>query len=104
MTVADQQADPDSMLHLTRGLLALRRDRADLRTGVYAPLPAPEGWWAWRRGASLVVALNLTGTAGRLDLGGAGRVLVGTDRCRDGECVAGALELAGHEGVLVELG
>ena len=44
--VADQRDDPGSTLHLTRDLIALRRARADLRSGAYATLPAPAGVWA----------------------------------------------------------
>ncbi|HEY3240404.1 MAG TPA: alpha-amylase family glycosyl hydrolase, partial [Acidimicrobiia bacterium] len=102
-TVADQQSDPASMLHLTRDLLALRRARAELHTGTYTRLATPEGCWAWRRGSSLAVALNLTREPGRVDLGSAGRVIIGTDRSRDGEPVDGRLELSGWEGALVEL-
>jgi alpha-glucosidase len=103
LTVADQRADPGSMLHLTRDLLALRRARPDLSTGTYTPLAVPEGMWAWRRGSSLAVALNLTPTGGGVQLAGRGRVLIGTDRSRDGQPVDGRLELSGFEGVVVEL-
>ena len=48
--VADQRDDPGSVLRLTRDLISLRRARADLRSGSYATLQAPEGVWAWRRG------------------------------------------------------
>ena len=58
--VADQRADPGSVLHLVRDLIALRRERADLRGGAYATLPAPDGAWAWRRGDGTAVALNLS--------------------------------------------
>jgi alpha-glucosidase len=103
LTVADQRADPGSMLHLTRDLLALRRARPDLSTGTYTPLAVPEGMWAWRRGSSLAVALNLTPPGGEVQLAGRGRVLIGTDRSRDGQPVDGRLELSGFEGVVVEL-
>ena len=48
--VEDQRADPDSTLHFTRDLIALRKQLADLRSGAYAELPSPPGAWAWRRG------------------------------------------------------
>ena len=63
--VADQRADPDSALHLTRDLIALRRAEADLRAGAYETLPAPDGAWAWRRGDGFAVALNLGADARR---------------------------------------
>jgi len=49
--VADQRHDPTSILTLTHDLLALRRRTPDLHSGSYASLPAPDGAWAWRRGA-----------------------------------------------------
>ena len=58
-TSRTQRGDPASTLHLVRDLIALRRAAADLRTGAYATLPAPDGAWAWRRGDGFVVAVNL---------------------------------------------
>ena len=48
--VESQRSDPDSMLHLARDLIALRRRSADLRLGDYRTLDAPDGVWAWSRG------------------------------------------------------
>src|SRR5260370_7179182 len=79
--VESQTADPMSMLHLARDVIALRKHAADLRTGSYAALPAPTGVWAWRRGDHHAVVVNLSddaGVASAFD----GRVLVGTDRAR----------------------
>jgi glycosidase len=58
--VADQRADPGSVLWLCKRLLALRR--AELGGGVadYSRLPAPEDIWAYRAG-SLLVAANFSG-------------------------------------------
>jgi alpha-glucosidase len=61
--VEEQRDDPSSALSLTRRLIALRRDSADLRSGGYESLPAPEGAWAWRRGDATTVALNLSDEA-----------------------------------------
>lgn len=44
-----QQADPESMLHLHRRLLDLRRAHPELRTGELELLAAPEGMLAFRR-------------------------------------------------------
>ncbi|KRV49579.1 hypothetical protein AQ490_19855 [Wenjunlia vitaminophila] len=44
--VADQRADPDSVLHLTRRLIALKKTLA----GPYEALPAPPDHWRYRRG------------------------------------------------------
>lgn len=85
--VADQREDPGSTLHLCRDLIALRRERKELRLGAYRRLEAPEGVWAYRRGSRTTVALNMTDSRVAVDLGG--EVLVGTDRSRDGETVDG---------------
>jgi alpha-glucosidase len=100
--VEDQRRDPGSILHLVRDLIALRRSREDLRGGAYETLPAPDGAWAWKRGAGTAVAVNL-GSGPVTVEGLAGRVLVGTDRSRDASGVSGGLPLAPGEGVVVEL-
>jgi len=98
--VADQQSDPDSTLHLTRDLIALRRDLADLREGDYEEIVVSESLWAWRRGASVVVALNFGDAPTELE-GITGTVRICTDRGRDGEQVEGTLVLRPREGVVV---
>jgi len=98
--VADQRADPRSILNLCRDLIELRRRSAELRRGRYRSLPAPEGVWAWTRGEGIVVALNLADAEAALDVP-AGAVAIGTDRDRDGERVGGRLELSPWEGAVV---
>jgi alpha-glucosidase len=98
--VADQRGDPDSTLHLTRDLIVLRRELSDLRDGAYTELAVSDTLWAWRRGESVVVALNLGGAPTTLD-GVAGTVRICTDRGRDGERVDGALALGPWEGALL---
>jgi alpha-glucosidase len=66
-TVEAQQADADSILSFTRGLIARRRESADLTSGDYERLPAPDGIWAYRRGVSTVVALNLADVPARFE-------------------------------------
>jgi alpha-glucosidase len=58
-SVAAQQEDPQSILSFTRDLIARRRATPDLVEGAYERLEAPPGVWAYRRGSSTVVALNL---------------------------------------------
>jgi len=99
--VADQREDPGSVLHLVRDAIALRRERADLRTGSYASLPAPRGAWAYRRGDGTTVALNLSDERVTVEHV-SGRVLIATDRARDSETVAGAVELEPWTGVVVD--
>ena len=77
--VAAQREDRGSTLHLVRDLIALRRERADLRDGGYETLPGAA--WTWRRGSGTVVALNLSDAPVSVDV--RGTVLVGTDRERD---------------------
>jgi alpha-glucosidase len=97
--VADQRADRGSMLHLCRDLLALRRDREDLHAGVYEALEGPEGVWVWRRGASTLVAVNYGDERSQLSAGG--KILIGTERSRDGERVDGAVRLDPWEAVVI---
>jgi alpha-glucosidase len=97
-TVEAQRADPGSVLHLVRDLIALRRERADLHAGGYETLPAPDGAWAWRRGADTAVALNLSDAPVAVDL--AGTVLIGTGRARDGRRFDG--RLGPWEGVVLD--
>ena len=100
-SVERQRSDPDSMLHLARDLIALRRTTADLRLGRYRTLGAPDGAWAWSRGDTVVVALNLTDD--EVDLPGVeGVVRLGTDRRRDGETISAGLRLGAWEGLVVE--
>ena len=100
--VADQRHDPDSTLHLTRDLIALRRERAGLRSGAYTSLPAPDAAWAWRRGDGLAIALNLAGAETTVE-GLEGTIRLATVRARDGEAVGGALTLGPWQGAIVEL-
>ncbi len=66
-TVAEQRDDPGSILTLTRDLIARRRSTPDLLDGAYEQLDAPSGVWAYRRGSSTVVALNLADAAARFE-------------------------------------
>ena len=102
-SVESQRADPASMLHLARDLIALRRATPDLRDGPYQSLPSPEGVWAWKRGHAHVVVANLCEepvTISSLT----GRVRLGTDRGRDGQVLEGTLSLGPFEGVVAAAG
>ncbi len=94
--VAEQREDPESMLWLCRDLGAARRR---LR-GRYEELVAPAGAWAYARGESGFVALNL-GEEPVVVEGVDGTVEVGTQRQRQGERVSGRVTLAPREGVLL---
>jgi alpha-glucosidase len=99
--VEDQRADPRSILAFTRDLIALRRRLPDLRAGAYEQLQSPAGTWVWRRGASVAVALNMSGVETRVR-GLTGAVAASTDPGRAGERLAGEVALAPWEGVVVE--
>jgi alpha-glucosidase len=100
--VEQQRSDPTSMLTLTRDLISLRRRTPDLRTGTYETIGAPEGSWAWRRGAHVAVVLNMSERAVVLE-GMRGHVHIGTDRDRDGQPFAEVLRLREWEGVVAEI-
>lgn len=100
--VEDQMADQDSMLHLARDLIALRRADPALQTGSYRSMAATPGAWAWGRDERLVVLASLSDEPAYLD-GITGTVRLGTDRSRDGEAVVGTLVVSGWEAVVVDL-
>ena len=97
--VAAQRDDPGSILTLTRDLIALRRQRG-LLSGAYEPVVAPSGVWAFRREGGAFVALNLGREPARLD-GVSGVIVLGTERARAGEPLAGVLDLRSREAVVV---
>ena len=65
-SVADQQADPSSVLHLCRDLLALRRREFAGRLASYEQLAAPAGVWVYETGG-LTVAANFSDEPATLD-------------------------------------
>jgi len=91
--VEAQRTDPGSVLVLAHDLITLRRERAELRTGAYRSVPAPAGVWAFRRGDRILVVANLSDDPATLD-GVEGRILVSSDRGRDGEGIGGRLRLS----------
>ena len=100
--VADQRADPGSVLHFVRDLLALRRQIPDLHAGAYRPLEVDGDGWAWQRGDDHVVVVGMGEGTTVLD-GVSGAVIIGTDRRRDGEPVHGRVTLHGWEAVVMGL-
>jgi alpha-glucosidase len=99
--VAEQREDPGSILRLCRDLITLRRDRDDLRFGSYGAIDAPEDLWVFSRGFETIVALNLSDATAvaRLD---PGRILLGTDRDRNGASVGADTPLGPWEAIVVE--
>ena len=103
INVAAQRTDPESMLNLTRDLLARRKQVPDLATrrvrGIAARRKGFGRGGADRRHA---VVVNYSDRSAAVD-DIAGRVLIGTDRSRDGESFADSLAVRGWEGLVVEL-
>lgn len=100
--VAAQHDDPKSFLHLTRDVIALRRESPDLRTGAYAVHAGDDSIWAWRRGDRVLVAINLSDETRAVD-DVQGEVAISTDRALDHEHVDGRLSLAPWQGAIVVL-
>ena len=75
------RADPSSILHLYRRLLAARRACPALRTGSWAARPAPNGVLAYRRtaadgGDTRTILINFTGTSVRVPVSRAAEAIV----------------------------
>ena len=96
------------MLTLTRRLIALRRDRPALVHGDFDVRPDARRDVRLRAGravrARLAVVLNLTDQARTIHDAGPGRVVIGTDRARDGARVDADVELRPNEALVVERG
>ena len=107
VNVETERADPDSMLSLYRRLIDLRQSEPALRVGSYAPVTAKETVLAYVREASdrtFLVAVNLGHGPGVIEpqrWWSRGRVVLGTNRGREGERIEGRVELHGNEGVVV---
>jgi alpha-glucosidase len=69
-SVAEQRADPESVLSFCRAAIALRGSRHDLTAGAYTPLAGQTGIWAWRRGEGTAIAINLTDSPANSSLEG----------------------------------
>jgi alpha-glucosidase len=100
LNVAAQRADPGSVLHLVRDLIALRRTLPELASGTYTQLEASDGAWAYRRGDRAAVALNLSDAPATV-AAVRGRIEVATDRAREGEAATDGVALGPWEGVVV---
>ncbi|MDQ6683196.1 MAG: alpha-amylase family glycosyl hydrolase [Chloroflexota bacterium] len=109
VNVADQQADPSSLLSLYRSLIALRRDRPAVRAGLHRSLfGVGEQVLAWTReldGDRVLVVANMGSRTERLrlpGLGDRGEVLLATGGRRGGVQLAD-LRLAPLEGLVIQL-
>jgi alpha-glucosidase len=92
--VADQEADPSSVLNLTRDLIALRRGFGGAS---YERIAADPPLWMYRRG-DVTIAINMSDEPVAIDI--EGDVAISTSRTLDGQSADG-LSLGGWEGVVV---
>jgi alpha-glucosidase len=106
INVESQKRDPYSMLSLTRSLIALRRREPALSIGDWKPLGVPDGRLAFmrgREGRKMVVALDLSSTAGRIRIPEAegGQIQLSTNLDRVGETVRGDIQLGADEALII---
>jgi alpha-glucosidase len=108
--VADQSADPASLLNLYRRLIAARREVPALGGGshrsVFGVAPEVLGWIRELDGDRVLVLLNVGNEARTPHLPGlaeAGEVVLGTDHRRNGRIPLQALTLAPLEGLALRL-
>jgi len=106
--VEAQSAHPESMLELTRALLAVRKRHPALQRGSYRPVDgAPESTFVFVRehaGDRMQVAVNFGSSAEDVPIeGAAARALTST---HPGAAIAsrGSYRLRPHEGVVLQLG
>ncbi len=109
--VEAQRADPNSLLNLTRTLIRLRREKPALRRGAFVPVtPQPRGALVYRRELegekSILVALNFSRRAVRLQTPGRWKTLLGTApaeaRVEPGQSVREGRVLGEYEIILLE--
>jgi alpha-glucosidase len=105
--VAEELADPRSMLSLYQRLIELRRATPALEIGSYAAVPADGDLLAYireSRGRRLLIALNLGSQEQIFDLGALrGQILLSTHMDRENQTADGRLALRADEGLIVEL-
>ena len=92
--VEAERADPGSVLHLYRRLLAARRNSPALRLGSLTPLAGPEGVLAYERvqdGDRRTVLVNFTDRERSVDVPGTCFVEVASDGVGEGEAYGGGL-------------
>jgi alpha-glucosidase len=105
--VVNLAADGRSIFNLYKALIALRKKLPALVSGDYVPIAATGDLLLYRRQndeASIVVALNLGAepisiASNAIGLGG--EILLSTGLDRQGEKIAGELDLRGNEGLVV---
>ncbi len=106
--VAVERDDPGSILSLYKRLIELRQSERALTVGSYRPVPAEGDLLVYIReheSERFLATLNLGHKANTFVLDPAyhGQIAISTHLDREGEKVAGTIELRGDEGVLVRL-
>jgi alpha-glucosidase len=107
--VADQSANPGSLLSLYRRLTELRRDDPVLASGdieVVSHVDPLVGFWRRASGGQRLVVLNFSGDPQRYEVPGSnrsGRMRLSTFLDRPDEVIDGSISLRGQEGVIVEV-
>jgi alpha-glucosidase len=105
--VVNLDAVPDSILHLYKALIALRKKLPQLVTGAYQPVAAQGDILLYRRdgdGGAVVIALNLGAEPASIassSIGFGREILLSTMLDRQGEQIQGTLDLRGNEGVIL---
>ena len=99
--VEEARADPQSMLHLYRDLIALRAAEPALLEGACFPYPAPGDVLAYRRGQDFLIVANLGDREKTIDA--RGTIAICTDRRRDRERVEGALTIGANSAVVLRV-
>jgi len=105
VNVEVEAADPDSLLHLYRRLIALRRRSPALLAGRFGMIGATRDVLLYRRdapGDACVVAVAFGGADVTFQVP-PGRIEVATARAREGERVAGTCAIGPHEAVVIWL-
>ena len=98
--VADERDDPRSLLSLCRKLLGVRRHHIKDRGDTYEQLDSAESQWVYRSG-DVVVAANFSDKSAEVQ-GVSGPVLCSSRRVPPDGSIAGTIQLAGFEGVVVQ--
>jgi alpha-glucosidase len=107
--VAVEEGDRQSMLSLYKRLITLRQSEPALMVGSYEAMAANADMLAYVRAhesGRFLVVLNLGAEAAEFGMpegAGRGKIVVCTAAGREGEYVAGTLEVRGNEGIVVEV-
>jgi alpha-glucosidase len=105
--VANLEADAQSILHLYKALIGLRKRLPQLQSGDYVPVAAEGDLLLYRRqssGEAATIVLNLGGEPVSLESnakGLAGEILLSTLMDRNGEKITDTLDLRANEGVII---